>query len=213
MSHRNLGGYAYGIGVPIDVLLLILAVSLLNYLCKKKRLLPSESSQGTNNFLTIITIGGDSVGTRQREGIEEVALDGFPKIIYFDDKLNNIKGDDESSLASSCCYSICLMDYKEKDLLRLLPDCDHRFHLRCVNPWLRLNPMCPVCRNSPLPTPFAEVPVPLPKDGNVRIVLVPSKCQTNLGLNTTNIPVASKSTVVLPPNKKRILESLPLHYR
>ncbi|KAH7536895.1 hypothetical protein FEM48_Zijuj03G0034500 [Ziziphus jujuba var. spinosa] len=158
MSHRSLGGYAYGIGVPIGVLLVILAVILLNYLCKKKRPLPSEPSQGTNNSLH----GGDSVGTRQLEGLDEAALGGFPKIIYSHDKLiNNSKGDDESSSANSCCCSICLMDFKDKDLLRLLPDCHHRFHLRCVDPWLRLNPTCPVCRNSPLPTHLAEVP-PLP---------------------------------------------------
>ncbi|KAK7391549.1 hypothetical protein VNO78_19965 [Psophocarpus tetragonolobus] len=49
-----------------------------------------------------------------------------------------------SSSSSSC--SICLMDYKECDSLRLLPDCGHFFHVMCVDPWLRINLTCPVCR-------------------------------------------------------------------
>ncbi|KAJ0624340.1 putative transcription factor C2H2 family [Helianthus annuus] len=38
----------------------------------------------------------------------------------------------------------CLADYKGKDLLRELPDCGHLFHVKCVDPWLRLNPTCPI---------------------------------------------------------------------
>ncbi|XXG42248.1 hypothetical protein AAC387_Pa01g2569 [Persea americana] len=59
---------------------------------------------------------------------------------------------------SSLC-SICLYHYREGEALRMLPDCRHSFHLRCVDTWLRLNPTCPICRTSPLPTP---VPTPLP---------------------------------------------------
>ncbi|XP_057426418.1 RING-H2 finger protein ATL70-like [Lotus japonicus] len=55
--------------------------------------------------------------------------------------------------SSSCfCCSICLMDYKESDLLRLLPGCGHFFHVMCVDPWLRMNLSCPVCRMTPIIT-------------------------------------------------------------
>ncbi|KAK7343959.1 hypothetical protein VNO77_13109 [Canavalia gladiata] len=58
------------------------------------------------------------------------------------------KGKMSNSSSSSCgsCCSICLMDYKECDLLRLLPGCGHFFHVKCVDPWLRMNLTCPVCR-------------------------------------------------------------------
>ncbi|KAM0996002.1 hypothetical protein ACFX13_006115 [Malus domestica] len=51
----------------------------------------------------------------------------------------------------STCYRFKAAPY----VLRLLPDCRHLFHLKCVDLWLRLNPTCPVCRTSPIPTPLS----------------------------------------------------------
>ncbi|KAL7147051.1 hypothetical protein ABFS83_06G082400 [Erythranthe nasuta] len=55
----------------------------------------------------------------------------------------------KGSYASAC--SICLADYRDADLIRLLPSCGHLFHLKCIDPWLILHPSCPVCRTSPSP--------------------------------------------------------------
>ncbi|XP_019261485.1 PREDICTED: RING-H2 finger protein ATL70-like [Nicotiana attenuata] len=87
-------------------------------------------------------------------GLDEETLLSYPKLLYSEAKVNH------KDSTATCC-SICLADYKNSDMLRLLPDCGHLFHLKCVDPWLRLNPTCPVCRTSPLPipqtTPLAEV--------------------------------------------------------
>ncbi|XP_040995189.1 putative RING-H2 finger protein ATL71 [Juglans microcarpa x Juglans regia] len=92
-------------------------------------------------------------------GLDEVSLQSFPKLLYSQYKLQ------KHSSTASCC-SICLMDYKETDVLQLLPDCGHLFHLKCINPWLRLHPTCPMCRNSAVSIPSAvrppiELPAPL----------------------------------------------------
>ncbi|CAN8326028.1 unnamed protein product [Cochlearia groenlandica] len=42
-----------------------------------------------------------------------------------------------------CC--ICLAKYKEKEEVRKLP-CSHRFHLKCVDQWLRIISSCPLCK-------------------------------------------------------------------
>ena len=43
--------------------------------------------------------------------------------------------------------SICLDDYIRGDILRLLPcGYKHHFHKNCVDPWLRVNAVCPTCR-------------------------------------------------------------------
>ncbi|KAE8716277.1 putative RING-H2 finger protein ATL69 [Hibiscus syriacus] len=39
--------------------------------------------------------------------------------------------------------------------MRMMPECRHYFHAPCLDAWLKLNGSCPVCRNSPLPTPLS----------------------------------------------------------
>lgn len=43
------------------------------------------------------------------------------------------------------CY-ICLAEYSDGEELRTMP-CSHRFHVDCVDKWLRdMHGVCPVCR-------------------------------------------------------------------
>jgi len=44
--------------------------------------------------------------------------------------------------------SICLGEYKEKDVLRIIPTCRHNFHLACLDLWLQKQTTCPICRVS-----------------------------------------------------------------
>nr|POF08934.1 ring-h2 finger protein atl64 [Quercus suber] len=50
-----------------------------------------------------------------------------------------------SSMEDPQC-SICLAEYQEKDVLRIMPKCSHTFHLSCIDVWLRRQSTCPVCR-------------------------------------------------------------------
>ncbi|RZC84819.1 hypothetical protein C5167_047601 [Papaver somniferum] len=54
--------------------------------------------------------------------------------------------------------SICLADYKPKDTLKSMPECNHYFHVDCIDGWLRMNGSCPVCRKSPLRSPLVVPP-------------------------------------------------------
>ncbi|KAL2942147.1 E3 ubiquitin-protein ligase ATL31, partial [Bienertia sinuspersici] len=42
--------------------------------------------------------------------------------------------------------AVCLTEYNDKDVLRLIPKCDHVFHADCVDDWLVGHGTCPVCR-------------------------------------------------------------------
>ncbi|XP_024992779.1 RING-H2 finger protein ATL52-like [Cynara cardunculus var. scolymus] len=42
--------------------------------------------------------------------------------------------------------TICLGEYQEKEVLRIMPKCGHSFHLSCIDLWLRKQSTCPVCR-------------------------------------------------------------------
>ncbi|KAL6905358.1 hypothetical protein ACP4OV_002959 [Aristida adscensionis] len=79
-----------------------------------------------------------------------------------------------SSLAavpkSSRDCAVCQSAFRDADELRLLPACRHAFHSRCVDPWLRGNPSCPLCRASiALPHP------PLPELLRVELGSVSSR--------------------------------------
>lgn len=42
--------------------------------------------------------------------------------------------------------SVCLSEFRQGEMLRLLPKCSHAFHIGCVDTWLRSHTTCPLCR-------------------------------------------------------------------
>ncbi|WCJ34169.1 RING/U-box superfamily protein [Euphorbia peplus] len=144
LGAENIGGFGYGIGVSIGILLLITTITLASYFCSRNHQASATDHRrnGTEGPTELQDIVVES-------GIDEATLKSYPKLLYSEAKLRKI-----DTSTASCC-SICLADYKNTDMLRLLPECGHLFHLKCVDPWLRKHPTCPVCRTSPLPTPLS----------------------------------------------------------
>ncbi|OMP05109.1 Zinc finger, RING-type [Corchorus capsularis] len=42
--------------------------------------------------------------------------------------------------------SVCLNEFQEGETVRLLPKCNHAFHISCIDTWLRAHTNCPLCR-------------------------------------------------------------------
>ncbi|KAF6143058.1 hypothetical protein GIB67_041126 [Kingdonia uniflora] len=63
--------------------------------------------------------------------------------------------------ASDC--PICLGEFADGEKVRVLPNCNHEFHVRCIDPWLVSHSSCPTCRNSLLEKQSAIAP-PEPDD-------------------------------------------------
>ncbi|TYG54091.1 hypothetical protein ES288_D09G161400v1 [Gossypium darwinii] len=141
LGSNNIGGFGYGIGVSVGILLLITTITLASYFCTR-----TQPPQGAPARRTRQEPNIDPDSLVVDVGLDEETIKSYPKLLYSEAKLQ------KKDSTASCC-SICLADYKSSDMLRLLPDCNHLFHLKCVDPWLRLNPTCPVCRTSPIPTP------------------------------------------------------------
>lgn len=49
-------------------------------------------------------------------------------------------------ILNETCF-ICIDNYKEKELKRILPNCNHCFHKKCIDKWLLKKSNCPICRN------------------------------------------------------------------
>ncbi|KAH6831894.1 hypothetical protein C2S53_012769 [Perilla frutescens var. hirtella] len=43
--------------------------------------------------------------------------------------------------------AVCLSEFEEKEIVRLLPKCNHCFHIECIDMWFRSHSTCPLCRS------------------------------------------------------------------
>lgn len=77
----------------------------------------------------------------QSRGLNELLIREIPTFQY-----SRQQGDSISSSISKCV--VCLNEFQEQDMLRLLPKCSHAFHLDCIDVWLLSNSNCPLCRSA-----------------------------------------------------------------
>lgn len=78
---------------------------------------------------------------RAAGGLDLHTIDSYPKIVLGQSLRL-------PTLSDNIC-PICLCDYQSKETLRSIPECNHCFHVACIDEWLKLNATCPVCRKSP----------------------------------------------------------------
>lgn len=75
-------------------------------------------------------------------GLDGPTIDSYPKFVLGQSlRLPEPNG--------SIC-PICLSEYRPKEIVKTIPDCQHCFHQDCIDEWLRLNASCPFCRKPPI---------------------------------------------------------------
>lgn len=72
-------------------------------------------------------------------GLKKSALRKIPVVVY--------GSENEGSGSCSEC-PICLGEFVDGDKVRVLPNCNHGFHVRCIDTWLGSHSSCPICRHS-----------------------------------------------------------------
>ncbi|KAK9716202.1 hypothetical protein RND81_06G217900 [Saponaria officinalis] len=75
-------------------------------------------------------------------GLDSETVEGFPKVIF-----GTLKEYHPHKYALEC--AICLCEYSDNDVIRVLPICDHIFHIQCIDLWFESHKSCPVCRRLP----------------------------------------------------------------
>ncbi|CAN6703643.1 unnamed protein product [Malus baccata var. baccata] len=87
-----------------------------------------------------IASGSDlNILERGLHGVEPVVKANFPTKKYSDAFF--------SAVEDAQC-TVCLAEYHGDDVLRILPYCEHSFHVTCIDIWLQQHSTCPVCRIS-----------------------------------------------------------------
>ncbi|KAG8389510.1 hypothetical protein BUALT_Bualt02G0236900 [Buddleja alternifolia] len=69
------------------------------------------------------------------QGLDLCVVNSLPTFIY------NSKNH-ESPLECA----VCLSEFEENETGRVLPECNHRFHVDCIDMWLQSHCDCPLCR-------------------------------------------------------------------
>ncbi|KAH0455277.1 hypothetical protein IEQ34_015309 [Dendrobium chrysotoxum] len=129
-------GFGYGMVVAMGIFLLITAVTLIIYYFLRWRNRTIRAYEHQSDAVVVAELAN------VEQGIDETTLKSFPKVIYGEDEVGSTTND-------ALC-SICLLDYTDAQILRLLPDCRHIFHVGCVDEWPRQHPTCPICRCTPI---------------------------------------------------------------
>ncbi|KAJ4714207.1 RING-H2 finger protein [Melia azedarach] len=77
------------------------------------------------------------------EDDQEDKLAAIPVLTYAETTLPS--GSPVSSERESC--AVCLGEYADTDIVRVLPSCKHMFHKNCIDRWLTVRSSnCPFCR-------------------------------------------------------------------
>ncbi|KAI5063717.1 hypothetical protein GOP47_0022264 [Adiantum capillus-veneris] len=64
----------------------------------------------------------------------------------------------QSQAATTPQCPICLVDFGDTERIRVLPICQHVFHVSCVDTWLVKSSSCPTCRGDLMEAMLAERP-------------------------------------------------------
>lgn len=49
--------------------------------------------------------------------------------------------------------AVCLSEFEENEIGRIIPKCNHRFHVGCIDMWFYSHVTCPLCRSEVKPEP------------------------------------------------------------
>ncbi|CAL9752793.1 unnamed protein product, partial [Musa acuminata subsp. burmannicoides] len=82
-------------------------------------------------------------GLRYRRGVGGLSIDAVEKL----PKVKIAAEDNVDAAGYKICCSVCLQDFQTGEMVRKLPNCQHMFHLPCIDScWLVRHGSCPLCR-------------------------------------------------------------------
>ncbi|CAN1349212.1 RING-H2 finger protein ATL78 [Linum perenne] len=93
-------------------------------------------------------------------GIKKKALKTFP-VVTFSSSSSSSDVDGTMKLDAECV--ICLSEFATGDRVKILPKCNHGFHVKCVDKWLGSHSSCPTCRHCLIETCRKIVGAPTPQ--------------------------------------------------
>ncbi|GKE51498.1 putative RING-H2 finger protein ATL21A [Tanacetum coccineum] len=128
-------GAKYGLSLGIGIPGLVFLIGLVNYIIGKVGNYNQDQRQNIELLSNAISRRPPST-----TGLDRPTIESYPRTVL---------GEDCELPKDHGTCAICLSDYKPKDAVRTIPECNHYFHADCIDEWLKINVTCPVCRKSP----------------------------------------------------------------
>ncbi|KAH7290455.1 hypothetical protein KP509_30G049300 [Ceratopteris richardii] len=90
-------------------------------------------------------------------GLDQAAVQALPTFVYSGGDFGKDSEKDDAPLLTGrppvspdrpveC--AVCLSEFSDGETCRRLPNCNHAFHIECIDTWLLASATCPVCRAS-----------------------------------------------------------------
>ncbi|KAK9983722.1 hypothetical protein SO802_033247 [Lithocarpus litseifolius] len=105
-----------------------------------------RSRRASRLFLETITSYSNTDDSLSKQGLDSSILKAIPTFTY-------------SSKTDSLECAVCLSEFEDDDQGRVLPKCEHSFHVECIDTWFQSHSSCPLCR-APVQ---ADIPESKPK--------------------------------------------------
>lgn len=94
---------------------------------------------------TAFDVPHEAMGHYASTGLKKSELGQIPVTLY---------GPGASIPATDC--PICLGEFMDGEVVRVLPKCNHGYHVRCIDTWLMSHSSCPTCRRSLVDRPLPD---------------------------------------------------------
>lgn len=119
------------IGILASTFILVTYYTIISRLCRQRHNTNDPTEDDGNSELARISSSANS-------GLDEALIKSI-RVCKYNKGGGLVEGHD---------CSVCLIEFQENENLRLLPKCNHAFHLPCIDTWLKSHATCPLCRAS-----------------------------------------------------------------
>lgn len=198
----NNGGFSLSAGAVAGVVVLVVLVFSLACLfvykiaarSRENRVRNRNDMSGNRNSGVRMT----AHNSRSTDGLDDLLVKMLPVCQYHE----------ESPVLKSKECAVCLSSFEEKELIRILPRCQHTFHLPCIDKWFESHANCPLCRET-ITLQSIETPELQPQNTPSVVVSIPddselvgdvSQEQSNSQANPTTLSSETGTTLRINDN-------------
>ncbi|KAK6805480.1 hypothetical protein RDI58_003265 [Solanum bulbocastanum] len=122
--------------VSIFLIFLIIVLGIAVYIFCAYAIHKFRNSRTSSQPEQQVVVGGEELSDIQTVGLQQSVISAITIRKY-----KKVEG-----LIEGTECSVCLSEFQEDETLRILPKCNHAFHIPCIDTWLESHINCPMCR-------------------------------------------------------------------